>query len=787
MESAQRPLILPGLLLAACAMWASVAHSASPAGASATSQAPSLPAPPARAPSFAAGLAPFLEAHCAECHGDSHPKGGLDLGPWLEGPANFQPKEHQGPLERVRERLLLGEMPPRGRRPPPTGDVDRALDWIEAALDRTATPRPSLRRLNATQYERTVQDLFGVHYDARGQFPPDDVGQQFDNDAAVASASELSVERWVDAALDIAALALPSLEASTRRTFDAAALESDGKSVRREDLHAMYSASSVSARVVLPRRGRYRIEVRAFGDRAGDELPQLALELDGREAARREVRAERKKPQKFDSLELTATLEAGPHEVGARFVNDYYDEKHPDKGRQDRNAYVSSIEVVGPLDPAPDTAFTRFVDGELARGGFAKTLAAVGLRVWRRPLSAEELARLEALSHGDSAPGGRPRAGSSPHADTAAERERLRTALAALLASPNFLYRVETPAPGEALTDFELATRLSYFLWAGPPDAALLREAAAGRLVDPKVLLSETHRMLLDARASSLAQDFAAQWLGWRALRSATPDLRTFPEADRALLDSMVRESEAFFEAMLRENRPLDQFLRADFAFVDGRLAKHYGIPGVEGPGLQRVHVDDGERGGLLRQASLLAVTSNPTRTSPVKRGKWILETLLGSSVPPPPPGVGVLEEAGGAGADLSLRERLELHRSLPECASCHARLDPLGFALEGFDAVGRRRSDEEGRPLDARGVLADGTPVDGVESLERVLLESGAFPRALARALFSYAMGRAAEREELRHLGSAVDALPAEARTLGALIEIVVRMPAFARAEGTP
>jgi hypothetical protein len=348
------------------------------------------------------------------------------------------------------------------------------------------------------------------------------------------------------------------------------------------------------------------------------------------------------------------------------------------------------------------------------------------------------------------------------------------------LASPNFIYRVETTGAGQALNSFELATRLSFFLWASVPDETLLAAAQRGELNTTLERNAQVRRMLRDPRSRSLVEEFAAQWLGWRSLERSTPDPLLFPIADAALLSSMRQESEAFFEAMLREARPLDEFLAADFAFVDERLALLYGIEGVRGEGVRRVPVRSAARGGLLGQAALLTATSNPTRTSPVKRGKWILETLMGKSVPPPPPGVGVLDENRQAGSAATMREQLELHRGVQECASCHVQLDPLGFALEGFDAIGRKRSRDGDFAVDDRGELADGRALDGATGLVRYLIDSGEFPRALANALFSYALGRApnlAERRELREL---VDSLSAKQRTLPDLIERLCSHSAF-------
>ncbi len=712
-------------------------------------------------------LETLITAHCAECHGAERPKGDLDLEAWVDGSIPFSAESLRESLERVRERLLLGEMPPPSRPRPTENELDGALAWLDANLPQEAIAKPSLRRLNRSEYERSVRDLFGVSYSTREFFPADDVGAMFDNDAAVASVSELGVERWIEAAERVAARALPPLVDCSTRLLGATELKSEGGITRRATELSMYSGGKAFAEIEVPRNGRYRIEVIAWGDMAGDEAPRLAIEVDGRSLGELEIHAEHGAK---DTLEVSAAFSAGEHEFSARFVNDFYVEEGLNVKRQDRNAHVASLALIGPLDPAPATRFTEWIDGLLAKQSFEAALGELGLRVWRRPLDSAEVQRLSKLSD-----------------PAQASRERAGVALVALLASPNFLYRIESTKNAASLSGFELATRLSYFLWASAPDARLLELAASGELLDEKVRAAEIRRLLRDARSRSLVEEFGAQWLGWRALEHSTPDPHTFPAANEALLSSMRQESEAFFEAMLREDRPLDEFLDADFTFVDERLARLYGIEGVSGAGLRRVHLDDRERGGLLGQAAILTATSNPTRTSPVKRGKWVLETLLGSRVPPPPPGVGALLDPAPGVAPKSLREQLDLHRSKQDCASCHNRLDPLGFALEGFDASGQRRTHDGAADIDARGTFADGSEVNGVRELKQYLKSRGAFPHALARALFLYALGRAPARGEARELQKAVDELPVEKRTLASVIEVVCRQTAFLHAGTSP
>jgi hypothetical protein len=330
-------------------------------------------------------------------------------------------------------------------------------------------------------------------------------------------------------------------------------------------------------------------------------------------------------------------------------------------------------------------------------------------------------------------------------------------AIEAILVSPSFLFMVETDPPGtegthgigddgivsHTIRDDELATRLSYFLWSSTPDDELLGLADAGKLHEPATLRGQTLRMLRDGRSSALSRNFAGQWLQTRNLERVMPDPARFPDWDERLASAMRAETEMFFDALLREDRGIDELVDSDFTFVNEGLAKHYGIPGVRGEEMRRVHVEKGVRGGVLGVGSVLTVTSNPTRTSPVKRGKWILENLLDAPTPPPPPGVGVIDESAQAAMGASLRERLEMHRKSSDCAACHARLDPLGFGLENFDATGAWRTSDEGHAIDARGDLPDGRKFDGPAGLKAMLKADGAFARCLALKLTTYALGR--------------------------------------------
>jgi hypothetical protein len=407
-------------------------------------------------------------------------------------------------------------------------------------------------------------------------------------------------------------------------------------------------------------------------------------------------------------------------------------------------------------------------------------LGELSLRLWRRPAREDELARLASLAHGDGSQAG-------SQADPSLELA-VRDGLVALLASPHFLFRPEPDPPRgsgvRALDGFELATRLSYLLWSSAPDARLLRRAARGELEADSALVEELARLLADARASRFARAFATQWLALGRLEDLVPSPEVFPEFDEDLRAAMREETLAFFEAILREGRPLAELLSADFTFVNERLARHYGIGGVQGSALLRVplpeHGPGSERGGLLGQASVLTSTSTPTRTSPVLRGKWILETLIGSPPAPPPPGVPPLAEAGEHGAAESVAARLERHRSDPACGACHERMDGLGLALEEFDGVGRLRTNPSSFRVDAGGPASAEIPPASAAQLRAELALDPRMLRHLAARLLAFALGRDLLPSDAPTVARLVDGLDTDSATLPLLLERLVLSPAF-------
>ena len=727
---------------------------------------------------------PLFESWCFKCHAGEKAEGDLDL-------AKLRPAddddEAQDRWRLVRRMLRRGQMPPRKAPQPPAADVARALTWLDARLGSTATEavdpgRVTLRRLSRFDYRCTIRDLLGIDFDAEARLPADDAGYGFDDIGDVMTLPPSLLEKYLAAAEEIAAKAIVAEDAGKPpvRRFDGDRLQAAGGVSRPKDWVGMYGAGEAFAEASFPREGEYLLRARAFGQQAGPDPARMELRIDGDRGQVVDVRAVQKAPEVY---EVRARVRAGRHRVAAAFVNDYYKPDDPDPAQRDRNLYVQWIEVAGPVDTQTLPNFQRrLFEGTQGRPrdrALARDLVRrIADRAFRRPATdaeADRLAGVVAAAQKQGAPFER----------------GLQLALTSVLVSPHFLFRVETdPAPEDPtaahdLTDFELATRLSYFLWSSLPDEELTSLASRGALHDSATLAAQTKRMLADARTSSLAANFAAQWLELRRLDAAAPDPQRFPQFDEALRASMRTETEMFVDALLRENRPLREFLAADFTFVNERLARHYGLVGVRGERFQRVHVPDATRGGLLTQASILTLTSNPTRTSPVKRGKFVLEEILAEPPPPPPPGVGALDESDAAAKSASLRERLARHRTDPKCATCHTRMDALGFALENFDPVGAWRDRDGSQPVDATGTLADGRTFAGPAQLRDVLLADDSFDRCLAEKLMVYAVGRGPTRRDRDAVERLLRTLPGLDASFADVVQGIVQMDAFRRRRG--
>lgn len=755
--------------------------------------APDAPTDTASAPDFERDVRPFLERHCVECHQGADPEGDLDLTPHLDeahARASFDDWDY------LRERVLDGDMPPRSRPRPGGAESETFLAWIDAAhgpVDPRFRPldpgRPVLRRLNAREYRRTVKMLTGVDFPAEEIFPADAVGFGFDHIGESLSLPDALLEKYLEAAERIADEAVVRWSPADAEpvVFGAPALEGGAD---RGQFRGLYSRGDVTASTQVRHPGVYRITVEAWGQQAGDEATRMAVSVGRRELQRFDVPETRAEPGRH-SLEVE--LDAGPLQISVTFLNDYYV-----KDVADRNFFVNAIELQGPAEAPAPTAFQAELMAPLAELRSDKKkreamLTALMERAWRRPIARGEMLRL---------------AKSLP--EEAGLDTQLHQALVTLLVSPQFLFRLEADeaqlpaaldeairaefagerplhAATRALDDWELATRLAYFLTSGPPDEALRTLAAAGALTAgdggrsaAQVLQDEVDRLLQSPHSRSFIHAFAGQWLQLRNLDRLAVDTSRYPQWSVGLRDAMKRETFLLFEAILREDRDVRELLDADFTFLNEELAAHYGMDGIEGSEHRRVSLAGlPKRAGLLGQASVLTLTSNPTRTSPVKRGKWILENLLGAPPPPPPPEADTLDEAAVDSA-ASLREQLAQHRAMPSCAVCHDAMDPLGLGLERFGPIGEYRAEDQGVAIDASGVLPDGSRFDGVADLRALLRQDPAFVQTVTERLLVYSLGRGLERSDRATVQGILSGLNPERPTLRAILRGIVESPAF-------
>jgi hypothetical protein len=719
-------------------------------------------------PALDAGAADAMfDTYCVTCHNAAERAGELRL----DDKQVARVADDAETWERVVRKLTTGMMPPAGEPRPERAKLAELAHTLEQALDRAAETRPlqartALRRLNRTEYANAIRDLLELDVDAATLLPLDDSSEGFDNIATALGTSPSLAEAYVSAAMKLSRLALGDRTApQTQVAFTVPdGLEQD----RHLDGLPLGTRGGFRFDYTFPVDAEYVIRtLRGFGRGGGGG--GVDLTIDG-------------SPVSFgNGGQARVRIPAGPHTLTAALldmrrssgVDDVYSAPVGAGG-------IQGIEIDGPLNatgvadtpsrrrilscrptsPAEEEACAHAVVAELAQ------------RAFRRPLAAEELAPLLEFYAAGHAAGG--------------FEEGIEQALARVLVDPRFLYRIEAEPDGVAagavyeVDDFALATRLSFFLWSSMPDDALLAVAAAGRLREPAVLEAETRRMLADPKAAALVDNFASQWLFLRELESATPDAEAF---DENLRSAMLRETELVLDAVLREDLSVLRLLDADFTFIDERLARHYGIPDVRGSHFRKIAMAaDDPRRGLLGHASILTLTSVTNRTSPVIRGRFVLEALLGSPAPVPPPNVETtLEGDDGAAATTSVRERLEAHRANPVCASCHAVMDPIGFALEPFDLIGAWRDTDEGRPIDARATLTDGTVVDGPATLKAALLNrSEAFVSTVTEKLMTYALGRRLEYYDMPAVRAIVRDAAAEDHSLSALVVGIVRSEQF-------
>lgn len=725
---------------------------------------------------FQSKLVPMLRAYCYDCH---------DVGSEIDLASDDRAHglaENRGRWQQAIAHLKLGTMPPDDGPELDNATRSRMVEMIDSfanAVDCVKNPnagRVALRRLNRIEYRNTIRDLTGVDYEPADDFPGDDVGYGFDNIGDVLSLPPLLMEKYVDAAMNIAGQAIytpppPQLfeiERAPSSLIDADKYSGGSPLV-------MATNGSVALQVDLPFGGDYELTLDAGGDQGGDESVKVEIASGGRTKLI-EVPSE-------VSEEYTARLRLGKgkRKIEIRFINDYYK-----KDVVDRNFHLYHVRLKGTerrstiVDASKFPPSHRRIIFKVPGRGVSEDQATRAVmtrfasRAFRRPAGKSEVDRLASLAAGVRESGG-------------SYDESIQVAVAAVLVSPKFLFKVERPREPlpdgsmPAINQYELATRISYFLWSSMPDDELLAMAHRGQLRDRRRLLRKVASMIKDRRSNQFVENFASQWLQIRNLKNVDPDTRIFRGFNDEIRSLMQRETLTFFAGVMRQNLPVTTLLDARFTYLNEPLAKFYGISGVDGDHFRKVSLVGTPRGGLLTHASILTVTSNPTRTSPVKRGKWVLENLLNTPPPPAPPNVPELERGKLVG---SLRERMEQHRDNPACATCHSMMDPLGFALENFDAVGRWRTSDGRDLIDASGEFPDGTRFEGIQDLRQLLAgdRREQFVRCLAEKMLIYAIGRGTEYYDKCAIDEIVSQTRANDDQFAYLIAAIIESDPFQR-----
>jgi mono/diheme cytochrome c family protein len=734
---------------------------------------------------FKEQIRPFLTKYCGQCHNDNKVAGDITLEHITSAGAAAKERKL---LDAAREVVAKKEMPPKDKPHPSDAERKMFAEWVETTLTNVDCGlardpgRPTIRRLNRAEYNNTIRDLVGVNFQPAEDFPSDDVGYGFDNIGDVLTLPPLLFEKYMAAAEKIVEQALVVEKPITagKDTFRPQNFRSSTP-LRPRDIGKQFPLTAngkVFVNFEFLYGGDYVLRGRAYGVKTADENPTMAIQLDGKALKTFDVDAPEGKAKTF---ETRTRVSAGRHDVELAFTNAF-----EDKDKKKRALHVELLEIEGPFNPEPKPLPESHKKIMVAKPGEGldkeaaarKILEQFATRAYRRPVLKAEVDRLVKLFKMADAQG-------DPF------EKSVGLGLRAVLVSPNFLFRIEKDAEPEnprsvhPVSEYELATRLSYFLWSTMPDDELFDLAGKGSLRKPGVLEAQVKRMLADPKARALTDNFAAQWLNLRMLAAVEPDRKTYPGFDPALKAAMIRETELFFEHVVKEDRSVLEFLDANYTFVNARLAKHYGISGVTGNEFRKVTLTDKNRGGVITQASVLTLTSNPTRTSPVKRGKWILENILGTPPPPPPPDVPELEEKKGE-LTGSLRQRMEQHRANPSCASCHQKMDPLGFGLENFDGVGGWRAADGKFPIDPSGTLPGGETFNGPEGLRKILLgKAGQFRRNLAEKMLTYSLGRGLEYYDKCAVDDIAKKLTTDKDRFSALVIGAVKSDPFQKRRG--
>lgn len=702
-----------------------------------------------------ATIQPLLLQHCGDCHTGEEAQAGIRLEKYRSPGEILQARKT---WLKIHQQIEAGIMPPVQSEPIPAAEKVQILEFIQTAthaVNCVKDPNPgkvTVRRLNRFEYANTVRDLTGIEYPKALEFPGDDVGYGFDNIGDVLTLPPILLEKYIEAAEEISQKAIlippPSKKYKSEWTGSQLKIEKGGGA--SGNFASLSSAGEAYVYEQIPWPGTYKLNVTASGDQAGDEPAKAAVLVDGKQVKILNVPNKRGEPKDYP---VTLRLKSGRRKIAVEFLNDFYRDDGSGK-KLDRNLLIEHLKLEG------EKAGAKIAESELpeshkrlipqvpttAEDRQEATLNVVqrlANRAFRRPATAEEISRWVGIAE-------------KVQEDGESFEASIQVVLQGMLLSPQFLFRIEKQRPVTGpekyapLDDFELATRISYFLWSTMPDDDLFRLAAKKQLRDPQILRGQVERMLKDRRANQFVENFVGQWLQLRKLDEFQPSKQQFPSFNDSLRSAMKRETFTFFASVMRNDESVLNLLDSNYTYLNESLANFYGIAGVQGDQFRRVSLEGTVRGGLLTHASILAVTSNPTRTSPVKRGKFVLDNLLGTPPPAAPPGVPELKDKGELTG--TLRQRMEQHRANPACAACHQLMDPLGFALENFDAIGRWRVKDGQEMIDASGELPGGIQVDGAVALRRLLKEKyqDKFLRCFIEKTLTYSIGRGLDYYDL-------------------------------------
>ena len=725
---------------------------------------------PSDTPTYAKDVLPFLKKNCFACHGDGKKKGGMSFDKYK---SDVDVLKDRGMWDEVIDVIRSKRMPPKGQPKPAPAEIAavvRSIEGVMSNFDCTKernVGRVTVRRLNRTEYNNTIRDLVGIDFKPAADFPADDVGYGFDNIGDVLTMSPLLFEKYLAAAetiLDKAIVIVDPPKATKERLEGLRASKGAGD-VPKGGSPLLYDKGEVTGFTTLE-NGDYFFSAEVYATALGDEPVKGVIRINGNDLKPFDVKAT--SADKPATITGKLRMKAGSTRVSVAFLNPFVDPADKTKKRQ---LHVKGIVIDGPYNPPPPAVpevhrkLMAFEAESTPREAAEEILTRFATKAYRRPVTKQEVAAMLKLYDKAKKDGDR-------------WENCVKLALHRVLVSPHFLFRIEQDPPdavsGKAypISDYALASRLSYFLWSSMPDEELFGLAAKGELRNN--LDGQVKRMLKDPKSSAFVENFAGQWLTLRSLSQIVPDPKVFPNFDDGLRDAMYKETELFFNAILREDRSILDFIDADFSYLNERLAKHYGIPGVAGSDFRRVKMPE-SRGGILTQASILTLTSYPARTSPVQRGKWVLEQVLGT----PPPDVPALED--NKKLEGSLRQRMEQHRVNPVCASCHNRMDPIGFAFENYDAIGRWRDKDDGFKIDPAGILPDGKAFSGPKELKMIMRgKKDLFARSLSEKVLTYALGRGLEYYDKCALDKIVEGLGKNDYRFSVLLTEVVKSEPF-------